>query len=260
MEQSTSPSRKGTRRSFPKYRQTVLDILRCSRHTPSFPVVRKMNLRLIDQARSQSPVRIGWTTLFGKAYALVTQQLPELRDLFVSYPTKHLYRHPHSVASLSIHRKDDEGNERLIWGRWINAETTSLVDLQNQLDMFCTAPLAQAYREGLMLERRSAWLRHLTWWWVMHCSGRKRAKHIGTFSISSLGGQGVLNAHHPLITTSSLAFGPISESGECEVVLICDHRTMDGMLAATALQRLESTLNGQVASELQSLQTSRAAA
>ena len=243
-------SKKGARRPFPQDRQTVLDIVRQSQLIPSFPLVRRMKLGDVVQARGLSSLKVGWTTLFGKAYAIVCQNHSELREMFVSYPYKHLYCHPHSVASISIHRADMDGRHRLIFGRWINPESASLVDLQNQLDFFCTAPMALAYREGTILENRSVLVRRFVWWWVMNCSGRKRAKHIGTFSISSLGGQGSLNAHHPLITTTSLAFGPIAENGQCEVVLICDHRTLDGMLGAKALEVLESVLCNQVVEEL----------
>jgi len=90
--------------------------------------------------------------------------------------------------------------------------------------------------------------------------GRKRAKHIGTFSISSLGGQGALNLHHPLITASSLAFGPIDLEGDMDVVLICDHRTIDGVLAATALEKLEGTLQREIIDELEGACTSVRAA
>jgi len=241
---------KGVRRSFPKYRQTVLDIARESQRIPSFPIVRRMRLGELDQAKRESSMKIGWTTLFGRAYALTCEQLPELRDLFVAYPTKQLYRHPHTVASISIHRHDNAGFERLIWGRWCNAESTPLIQLQDQLHFFCQAPIEQAYREGMILERRNPLMRRIAWWWIMNCSGRKRAKHIGTFSISSLGGQGAFNLHHPLITSSSLAFGPIHDSGECEVVLICDHRAMDGMIGAKALQHLENVLCNKMVNEL----------
>jgi len=221
-----------------------------------------MQIGELARVRENASFRVAWSTLFAKAYAMVSRQLPELRELFVGTPTKHLYRHPHSVASLSVHRKDDLGQERLIWGRWNDAESTSLVDLQYQLDAFCQAPLSDVFSEGLILERRSALVRRVLWWWLMNCSGRKRAKHVGTFSISSLGGHGVLNAHHPLVTSSSLAFGPISTSGECEVVLICDHRTFDGVLGARALKLLESTLLGAMVNELSSspMQTKAAAA
>ena len=245
----------GSRRRFPKHRETVLDILTLSQRIPSFPVLRKMNLAKVDQARSSCPSRVGWTCLFGRAYAMVCDELPELRDLYVSYPMRHLSRHPHSVCSVSVQRKDDQVVERLIWGRWVAAESMTLLDLQKQLDDFRNAPLQQVYREGLMLERTPWLLRRWSWWCLMNFLGRKRAKHIGTFSISSLGGHSALNLHHPLITASSLAFGPIDASGIMEVVLIADHRTIDGALAATALSRLEDKLCGEVLNELQTLRS-----
>jgi hypothetical protein len=124
----------------------------------------------------------------------------------------------------------------------------------------CTEPLEQVYREGLILERFPRWIRRISWWASMQCMGRKRAKHIGTFSISSLGGQGALNLHHPLVTSSSLAFGPIDVAGEMDVVLICDHRAIDGALAATALEHLERKLKQDIIGELHSLSRSHSRA
>ena len=246
-------SRRGMRRAFPKHRHTVLDIIRVSQSVPSFPLFRSMQLGELSHARKVCSERIAWSTLFARAYGLVCEQLPELRELFVRYPSKYLYRHQHSIGSLSVHRTDDAGNERLIWGRWNSPESTPLVVLQQQLDQFVSAPIAEVFGEGLMLERRSAIVRRLVWWWVTNCSGRNRAKHIGTFSISSLAGQGALNAHHPLITTSSLAFGPLDASGKCEVVLLCDHRTLDGVMGARAMEILEATLSIRMVEELMSI-------
>ena len=246
-------SRKGMRRPIPKHRHTVLDIIRVSQSVPSFPLHRSMQLGGLSQARKACAMRIAWSTLFARAYGLVCEQLPELRELFVRYPNKLLYRHPHSIGALSVHRTDDAGNERLIWGRWTNPESTPLVMLQQQLDQFMHAPISEVFGEGLMLERRSAIVRRLVWWWVTNCSGRQRAKYIGTFSISSLAGQGALNAYHPLITTSSLAFGPMDASGKCEVVLLCDHRTLDGVMGAKALEMLEATLSSRMVEELVSI-------
>ena len=250
---AAAQSRKGSRRPFPSYRKTVLDIIRVSQSIPSFPLIRSMNLRDIAQSRKDSSVRISWTTLFAKAYGLVCARIPELREMYVAYPRNYLYRHPHSVGSVSIHRRDEVGNERLIWGRWKSPETTSLCDLQSQLESFSNSPIDEVFREGLILERRSAWMRRFIWWWVTNWTGRNRAKHIGTFSISSVGGHGALNAYHPLVTTSSLAFGPIDPDGNCEVVLICDHRTLDGVLGASALQLLEEILSSEMLDEVAKL-------
>lgn len=249
----SSPSNKGSRRAFPRYRSTVLDIIRTSQNIPSFPLVRTMQLDELSGARRACPVRIGWTTLFAKAYGIVCLQLPELRELFVQYPSKLLYKHPHSVVSIAVHRQDEAANERLIFGRCSAPESTPLAVLQERLHAFSNAPLEEVFGEGLWLERMPALVRRLLWWWVTNWTGRQRAKRMGTFSISSVGGHGALNAHHPLIATSSLAFGPINASGCCEVVLICDHRTLDGVLGARALEMLETILNSQMVDELNAL-------
>jgi hypothetical protein len=241
---------KGSRRAFPRHRVTVLDIIRVSQSVPSFPLLRKMQLGELSEVRKACSTRIAWSTLFARSYGIVCEEMPELRELFVRFPSKHLYRHPDAVASLSVHRKDDAGNERLIFGRWNNPGSRRLVDLQQQLDSFRNDPIAEVYREGIMLEYCPELLRRLVWWWLTNWSGRERAKRIGTFSISSLAGQGALNAYHPLVMTSSLAFGPIGADGQCEVVLICDHRTLDGVLGAKALELLESVLSTQMVAEL----------
>ena len=220
----------------------AVDIAMAAQSIPSFPVVRRMRLAAVDDARRQSPVRIGWTALFVRAYGQVCSALPELRDLYVRWPTPYVYRHPEPVAGITVHRLDEHQTERLIWGRIAAPDRHSLEQVQQAIEHFTTAPIQEVFRDGLKLERRPALLRRLTWWTLTQWSGRKRAKHIGTFTISSLGNTGAHNAHHPLVTTSSLALGPIESDGSCDVALICDHRAIDGMLAARALLQLETTL------------------
>lgn len=244
---------KGTKRKFPAHRQTVLDILAASKCVPAFPLLRDFQLGATEAARKACPMRIGWATIFLKAYSLVSIEIPELRDRYVRFPTEHIYRHPSTVASISIHRNDDQGNPRLIWARICNAETTDLQVLQGQINDSVNKPLSEIYRDGCILERSPKILRRLCWWWAMNWSGRKVCKHIGTFAISSLASQNCLNAYHPLITTTSLAYAPVSERGNSQIALICDHRTLDGMLAAQALHALESKLQNEIVSELESI-------
>jgi pyruvate/2-oxoglutarate dehydrogenase complex dihydrolipoamide acyltransferase (E2) component len=58
---------------------------------------------------------------------------------------------------------------------------------------------------------------------------------------------------HPLITTSSIAFGPMNLDGDMQVVLICDHRVMDGMVGAAALQSLSNVMQTSILDELNTL-------
>jgi hypothetical protein len=220
----------------------AVDIAIAAQSIPSFTVVRRMRLAEVDDVRRQSSLRIGWTALFVRAYGQVCSAIPELRDLYVRWPAPYVYRHPEPVAGITVHRQDEHLTERLIWGRIAAPNQHSPEQVQQAIERFATAPIQDVFRDGLRLERRPALVRRLTWWTLTQWSGRKRAKHIGTFTISSLGNIGAHNAHHPLVTTSSLALGPVGRDGCCDVALICDHRAIDGMLAARALQQLETTL------------------
>ena len=87
----------------------------------------------------------------------------------------------------------------------------------------------------------------------MQVDVKQRARRVGTGSISVLAGLGVYNRLHPNILTSSLSYGPLQEDGRMWVTLQCDHRVMDGALAASALNRMHEVLTDRVLQELQQL-------
>lgn len=244
---------RGKRLSFPKNRRLVLDICHVAKSVPTFPVERSFQLGDLLDARDHAGTRISWVALYTRAYGLVCQAIPELRQMFVAYPSPRLYEHPHSVASVSIHRDDPNGGKRLIWGRIDNAEGNCLVEIQQRLDLVARGPLDEVFKDGMRLERLPAPLRRFSWWMAMNWQGRQRAKKVGTFTISTLAGENTLNRGHPLVATSSLAYSRCDASGSCLVTLLADHRVLDGMLAAQALGLLEMKLRSQVLEELSSL-------
>ncbi len=196
-------------------------------------------------------IRLSWVALFIRAYGLTCQAIPELRQLYASYPWARLYEHPYSVGSITIHRDDPRGGKRLIWGRFDNPESKPLLEIQCHLEHSLHHPLEQVFRDGIRMERLPQWMRRFSWWMAMNWQPRQRAKKIGTFSISTLSGEGILNRGHPLVATSSLAYGRCDDRGECPVTLLADHRVLDGVLAAQSLARLEETLSHQVLDEVQ---------
>jgi hypothetical protein len=78
--------------------------------------------------------------------------------------------------------------------------------------------------------------------------------------MSSLAGQQALNRFHPTLLATSLTFGPLDERARALVTLVCDHRVLDGALAARALRALEEQMHGMIADELRALQSPRVAA
>ncbi len=73
-----------------------------------------------------------------------------------------------------------------------------------------------------------------------------------SFSLS-LASKGVEIDCPPSFQTGVLSYGPLDAQGHSRVTLAYDHRLMDGMLVAQALERIEQILHGQLADEMRSL-------
>lgn len=243
---------KGTNRRFPRERILVLDVIRASRSVPSFPVERRIDLGSIEKALLKSPTRFSWATLFAKAWGLVSVEIPQLREAYLRWPNRRLYRHPNSVVTITVHRDDSplETGE-LIWCRIQGPENLSLLDIQGELDRFRQGPIDRVFQDGKRLSRLPTMVRNRIWDLLMNTWGRKKAKKLGTFSISSLADQNALNRFHPLIVTTSISYSRIDPSGNCLFTLLCDHRVLDGVLAARALNRLEKIMQFQIREELE---------
>ncbi len=239
--------RRGTRLTLSPGRKMVLEILHHGRRVPSLPLSKEMQVGAVAAARQG----VSWTAIFVRAYGLVARRNPELRRAYVPWPRPHLYEHPFSEAALLVERAYD--GENVILGARLRApEEQSLEALDAKLRFFREAPVEEVkyFRQWLRLGRLPGFMRRFVFWHSLNLSGFKRAKRLGTFSISSLGNFGV-EQHHPISPlTTYLTYGPISPQGTVTVKIIYDHRVMDGRAVARCLQDLEQTLNGEVLAEL----------
>ena len=231
------------------------------RRIPQFVVNRYVALDEVAKLRGQAARRISWTVLFLKAYAIVAAECRPLRQAHVAWPWPHLLEMPHSVAMVAINRWDDVRQEdRLCWGRFLRPEEQSLAALQQALEFYQTGPLDEAFRRQMLLNRFPTPLRRLLWWINRNLVVKNRARRIGTFGMSTLAGQGAWNRSHPTIHATSLTYGPLDAERRMLVSLICDHRVLDGALAARALAELEAAFAGPIREELAQLANGRAAA
>lgn len=237
-------------------RALAVDIAVIAQKVPTFPVERWFDLGALAAARSAASPRISWVTLFVKAYGLASRRLPQLRTHYLNYPLPRFYQNASSVITVSINR-EHEGSDRLFWGRFHQPENATLLDLQRQLEDYCHGDVQQIFKRQLLASRMPTWLRRAGWWWRLNLQPHKRARRLGTASISVLAGQGAYNRLHPCILTSSLSYGPMQSDGRMWVTLQCDHRTLDGLVAAEALNALENALNGEVLAELELLRGDR---
>jgi hypothetical protein len=187
-----------------------------------------------------------------KAYALVARDFPELRQTWYCWPWAHLYQHPQSVATLTVHR-EVSGQPWLFWGQIRNPESLTLTEIQQSIDRFRTDEVTQVFQRQWRLAHLPTLLRRMIWWWNLNVETKKRATRLGTFFLSTLAGRGTEIQLPPSIQTGCLTYGPMDSNGRSRVTLAYDHRIMDGAMVAEILQQMELVLNTDLVAELQSM-------
>jgi hypothetical protein len=246
-------------RSISCNRAIVLDLLALSARHAYFPAEQTFELAKLINLRASAARRISWTVLFMKAYATVAAEIPELRQAFCRWPWSRICQCQENAAMVAINR-EYLGEQRLCWGRFMDPQRRSLGDLQSALEAYQREPVDEIFRRQVRLSKCPALLRRGALWLNLNFARRRRAKRLGTFSMSTLAGQQTLNRFHPTLLTTSLTFGPADEAGRMLVTLICDHRVLDGRLAARALSSLYEVLCTSIAEELRHTLAPRAAA
>ena len=87
------------------YRQLVCDLMHFSGQVPAVCAERRMNLSELVQARAKADVRPSYTTIFAKAYGILSRDYPELRRSYLKLPWPRFYEHPHSIVALNVERR-----------------------------------------------------------------------------------------------------------------------------------------------------------
>jgi hypothetical protein len=144
------------------------------------------------------------------------------------------------------------GEHGVFVGLFRAPEQQSIGQLQEALLWYKHQPLEKVgvYRLALRVSRAPKVVRRLLWWSTLNLSGFKRAKRFGTFGLTSYGALGAESLHPISPLTTTLTFGPISDSGDVNVKLIYDHRVLDGAYIARRLRDIENVLNNEILDEL----------
>jgi hypothetical protein len=236
---------------LPISRRLVSDLLYFSKDFPHPSVTRVLQLKPVAEARESSDPRIGWGTLFTKAFADIAARHAVLRQSYLSYPWPHIYQHEHSVVRVAVQRQH-LGQDWLFFGRIYDPERRSLIELHQQVEEFKTQPITEVgnFRRQVIVAGFPLLFRRLLWWLSLHWSGRIRAGRFGTFALTSVARENATATQAPSVTTATMITGPIDEDGAMSVSLVFDHRLMDGLFAARVLGELEEHLNGALRDEL----------
>jgi hypothetical protein len=234
-------------------------MLRHARRVPTVPHSYELNVAAVADVRRRCPDPPSWLAIFLRAYGLVALRRPELRRVYIPWPVPHLYEHPINEAALLIER-EWQGEPVVLAAKIRGPETTPLTQIAAAIGEYTTAPVesVSAFRQLLRLGRLPGPFRRFAFWQTLYLSGYTRCKRFGTFMVSSLGSLGATQLHPIAPMTSYLTFGPIQADGRVTVVIVYDHRIMDGRSIARSVRELNQVLNREIVDELSSL--ARAAA
>ncbi len=225
------------------YRRLVLDLMHFSGQIPVATVERKMSLSSVKIARQMNPDKPSWTSIFAKAYGLVTNDFPELRRSFVNFPWPRFYEHPYSIASINVERVVD--NENIVLYGYVRApENRTLAEIDEIIRHHKEDPIEQvrSYTRTKPLTFLPAFIRKFVWWYTLNVQGNLRCHNFGTFAISSVSSMGAgLLTLMPILSTQ-LHYGMLDKENNLDVRLTFDHRVLDGATAARALAALEETM------------------
>ena len=166
-------------------RQYIVDLLHFSRKIPSIPVQRNMNIGKALGIRKRLAKAPSWVMIFSKAYAIVCEEFPVLRQSYLALPWAHFYQHPNSLASIAIEKVVD-GEPAVAFLRVGDLIENDLMKLDACLRHAREAPVEnlRSYRMAKAMYWLPTFLRRTLWWIGLNGSGYYRARHFGTFGVS----------------------------------------------------------------------------
>jgi hypothetical protein len=121
--------------------------------------------------QQQQPV-IGWTAMWLKALALVSQRRPELRTLYLPFPWARLYVRPETVGTIVIERTW-QGVSALFFEQFSAPEKRSLLELDDALRKLKQAPVKSvgSFRRLIRISRLPVVGSRLIWSFGLNWSG-----------------------------------------------------------------------------------------
>lgn len=250
---------KGRKIPLTNGRRLVDDIIRIARSQPIASFYRDVDLTGIDKLRKQIKPKLSWNAIMMKAFSLVSDQVPELRQYYRKFPWPHLYEVDESVAQLTVGR-EDQGETRLYFARFRNPQHLSLHQIQEKIDYFQTAPIAEIkqFRHQDRFAALPGPLRRLLLWALMEAWPTQRPTYMGTFGMTLSGFNNTYASSLLSPNTTSLGVDPTPRNGISRILLTFDHRVLDGKPTIDIISKLYSTLVGPVQQEMEQLAAAKA--
>jgi len=221
---------------------------------------RTMRLADVVAARRDASPRPSWGAIMTKAFAKAASAHPEMRTAYFSFPWAHLGEYEYQIASVIISRRVGD-EDVILMAPIVRPEERTLQTLDEQLRRYQEEPVEnfRAFREALLVGRLPRFLRRFFWWLGLNVLPSRRARHFGTFGVTTMSPFGAKTLEVPSLWTSFLHYGTLSATGEVPVGLAFDHRVIDGAIVGYTLQEMEQVLRHEIVAELRAMRPAQAA-
>jgi hypothetical protein len=228
----------------------VIDLMHASTGVPFVSLSRPLHIRPLLEARGAARAPAGWAAILVKAFAIVAQDEPILRTLYVRLPWPAFYELPKSVAMVAVARVED-GEECVLAQRVAAPDAMPLAEIDALLRQAKDAPLQDIpmLRKMMLTMRLPLPLRRLAWLVGLNF-GRQRANFFGTYSVTSVAAYGGGQLHAITPGPYVVSYDVVGADQTLDVVIRWDHRVTDAAPIARVLTRLEQVLNTEIAAEL----------
>jgi len=239
-------------RSVPLQRRWMNDIVHFGKKSHIMGCAWRINLAPLVAARAAQPhPAIGWTAMWLKALALVSQRRPELRTLYLPFPWARLYLRRETVCTIVIERTW-QGASALFFEQFAAPEKRSLRELDDALRQLKQAPVESvgSFRRLIRIARLPVILRRLIWSFGLNWSGPLRAKHVGICALNPFPAGGSIT-QTAMPAAFMLYYGLIEPNGDAQIQTFYDHRIMDGVELYRIVRDLEATMNREIVAELE---------
>jgi hypothetical protein len=215
---------------------------------------RLMQVADVVAARRHASPRPGWAAIMVKAFALAAAKHPQMRQAYLGFPWSHVGEFAWQIAGVVVNRRIGD-DDVILLGPLVRPETQSLATLDAHLRRYKEAPVEsiREFREALLVARLPGFVRRFLWWLALHVLPSRRARHFGTFGVTTMSPFGAKTLQVPSFWPAFLHYGTINQANEIPVGVAFDHRLMDGVVVGFTLLEMEQALHHEILSELKSL-------
>lgn len=241
---------RGTYKKISLPRRLIGDLMHASMDVPRVSVRRTLNLGPLVQARAAQVQRPGWSSIIAKAFGIVARDDAMFRTLYVKWPWPHFFEVHRNAAMIAIVRNDFD-EQAVHFLKVGDPEQLSLTDIDEEIRHGKEAPLGEipSLSRLMQVSRLPQPLRRLIWAFALNI-GRQRSNHAGTFAITSVASLGIETVTALFPGPCLISYGLVRPDHTMEIIFHWDHRIYDGVPVASALDRMEQVMNGEIADEI----------